>query len=235
MENLFPVQQVNGVDCVDSRLIAQDLGIQHSSFVKILKKYQGKIEVKFGRVGFQIEPSKTKGGVQNVTLAYLNEGQAIAAATLSRNTERVVDVKLKLTDSFLKAKQLLRQPPEPKILPTKLELAKELVLALEQAEKDKPKVEYFDKVLTAQNSFPITFIAKELGMSAIKLNKLLMQLRVQYKKNDDWFLYAKYQDKGYTDTYTYTYENKRGDVFTRHKLNWTEAGRQFIHNLLTHI
>ena len=63
MENLFPVQRVNDINCVDSRLIAESLGIQHKNLLATIRSYQKRIEPKFGGVAFQATNLKTNGGI----------------------------------------------------------------------------------------------------------------------------------------------------------------------------
>ncbi|MBL3845898.1 phage antirepressor KilAC domain-containing protein [Bacillus paranthracis] len=50
------------------------------------------------------------------------------------------------------------------------------------------KAEYHDNVLDSKNSFTITEIANDLGMTARKLNALLNQLKVQRKVGTKWVL-----------------------------------------------
>lgn len=107
----------------------------------------------------------------------------------------------------------------------KEQLQNELVIAA-------PKVEYTDKVLTSVSGIRTTQIAKELGMSAQKLNQALKIHGVQYKRNDQWVLTAKYQSCGFTETVTVPVKNKLGQTITSHLTVWTEQGRRFIHSLL---
>ncbi|USK99526.1 phage antirepressor [Bacillus tropicus] len=65
-----------------------------------------------------------------------------------------------------------------------------------------PKAEYHDNVLDSKNSFTITEIANDLGMTARKLNSLLHQLGVQRKVGATWVLYAEHRNKGYIDIST---------------------------------
>ena len=94
-----------------------------------------------------------------------------------------------------------------------------------------PHVNYSKNVLQSDNGIRITIIAKELSMSAEKLNDLLHQKRVQYKQNGTWVLYDKYQDKGYTKTLTVHFTTSTG-AGTSHLTVWTETGRMFIHQLV---
>lgn len=66
----------------------------------------------------------------------------------------------------------------------------------------KPKASYYDLVLQCKDLLSMTEIAKDYGMSAKSMNSKLHELGVQYKQSGIWFLYAKYQDKGYTQTKT---------------------------------
>lgn len=88
-----------------------------------------------------------------------------------------------------------------------------------------PKADFADRVIGSKSTFPVTVIAKELGMTAIALNGFLHAAGVQYKVNDCWVLYAKYQDMNYAEYKTQIYGDK-----TRRTLVWTEYGRAFIIN-----
>lgn len=91
-----------------------------------------------------------------------------------------------------------------------------------------PKASYYDLVLKTKNAVSITQIAKDYGMSAVKFNKLLHELKVQYKTNNCWVLYQDYADKGYTKTNTYVVVKGTSVMHTY----WTQAGRLFLYNLL---
>ena len=129
-------------------------------------------------------------------------------------------------------KKLLHKVPNPRELACmfiqlydeKEKLEKELAIAA-------PKVEYTDKVLTSVSGIRTTQIAKELGMSAQKLNLSLKTHGVQYKRNNQWVLTAKYQQSNYTETVTVPVVNKAGQIITSHLTVWTEQGRRFIHSL----
>jgi phage antirepressor YoqD-like protein len=69
-------------------------------------------------------------------------------------------------------------------------------------------------------------------MSGEKMNSLLHELGVQYKRSGQWLLYTKYQDKGYThsETIGITHSDGRPDIKMNTK--WTQKGRLFLYNLL---
>ena len=105
-------------------------------------------------------------------------------------------------------------------------------LQSEELQKQAPKVAYYEEVLQSQSTYNTNQIAKELGTSAITLNKKLRDLGVQYKQGGTWLLYHKYQNKGYTKTQTYPFVDSNGNTQTSMQTVWTEEGRLFIHKIL---
>ena len=112
----------------------------------------------------------------------------------------------------------------------KAEQQKNNALTVQVAEQKKiiadmtPQSEYYKKVLRCKKAIPITIIAKDYGMSAKKMNKLLHDLGIQFKKDKDtWLLYQKYANSGYTKSKTYV--NEHGAFIHTY---WTQAGREFI-------
>lgn len=102
-------------------------------------------------------------------------------------------------------------------------------LLLEQRVNElQPKATYYDLILQNKSLISISVIAKDYGMGAQTMNKLLHKLGVQYKQSDIWLLYAKYQDKGYTQTYLHAVDAEKTKPHTK----WTQAGRIFIYELL---
>lgn len=97
-----------------------------------------------------------------------------------------------------------------------------------EAEVLRPKASYYDLILQSPDAMPITEIAKDYGMSACKLNRILSDLRVQYRIRDTWVLFGAYHDKGYTKLSTYI--TPSGAV--RNHTCWTQKGREFLYTLL---
>lgn len=94
-----------------------------------------------------------------------------------------------------------------------------------------PAVEYCNEVLSATNLHTINSIAVHLGISAIRLNKFLVDRGLIYKQGDIYCPSCKIRGKGYCDFHVVPYINANGERMTREHLKWTEAGRQFITNL----
>lgn len=95
-----------------------------------------------------------------------------------------------------------------------------------------PKAKYTDEVLNSPNVVAITQIAKDYGMSAVKMNKLLNALGIQYKLRNQWLLVQKYSDKGYVKSKTQEYFDTNGNIHTAMTTYWTQKGRLFIYETL---
>lgn len=111
-------------------------------------------------------------------------------------------------------------------------LANENARKSQQIAEMTPKATYYDIVLNCKDLVTITTIAKDYGMSARKLNKILGEKKVQYKLGNSWYLYQHHAEMGYTQSKTYTYGNDEKHA-TMHTL-WTQKGRLFIYDLLKH-
>lgn len=111
-----------------------------------------------------------------------------------------------------------------------LSALKALVKSEEEKALMQPQVEYYQNVLnpsTYIKMVTITAIAKDLGMTAQKLNKKLSELKIIYKgKDKNWYLYADYQDK--IPEYADYIINEHGQT-----LKFTEKGSEWIINLIS--
>lgn len=94
-----------------------------------------------------------------------------------------------------------------------------------------PKAEYFDTVLQSTETYVITRIAQELGVSAVVMNRKLAEMKVQRRVDGQWMLYRQYVGNGYTKSHTTTYTKQNGETGTNTQTVWTEKGRNFIHSL----
>lgn len=96
----------------------------------------------------------------------------------------------------------------------------------------KPKASYYDLILQCPSLLSVTEIAKDYGLSAKALNKMLHDLGVQFSQSGVWFLYSKYQSYGYTQTKTQNYNRPDGTQGARTHMYWTQKGRLFLYDLL---
>lgn len=88
-----------------------------------------------------------------------------------------------------------------------------------------PKVEYMDNVLASEGLMTTTEIAKDFGMSGVRLNKILSASKVIYKRGGKWYLYSEYEDMGLTKVYVYP---PNEDNVSHTLTKWTQRGYKFI-------
>jgi len=91
-----------------------------------------------------------------------------------------------------------------------------------------PKVNYYDMILQNPSLMPITLIAKDYGMSAMAFNLMLQSMKIQYKMEDNWVLYQRYADNGYTHLNTIPIT----DYYFKQRTFWTQKGRLFLYDFL---
>ena len=95
-----------------------------------------------------------------------------------------------------------------------------------------PKVSYYDEILSSKDTITITQIAKDYGMSAISMNRLLHDLGIQFKQSGQWMLYQKYAEMGYTKSKTVPIVYSNGEHGNKINTQWTQKGRLFLYELL---
>lgn len=110
------VENKDGILVVDSRLIAEELGIEHKTLMENINTHISKIESAFGAVSVEPRELKTtQGNTVSKRVAFLTEDQATFVMTLSRNTDKVIDAKIRLVTAFSRAKSAL-QSISPELL-----------------------------------------------------------------------------------------------------------------------
>lgn len=102
----------------------------------------------------------------------------------------------------------------------------ELLTRLKEERAARVEAERKNAILMHVNkTYTMTEIAKELGMrSAIQLNKLLAEKRIQYQVNGTWVMYSHYSDLGYEEIKQEVLDS--GKVIYHRRI--TQIGREFI-------
>lgn len=131
-----------------------------------------------------------------------------------------------IQDPIARAKRWIEEQEEKQALQTKT------LMLEQQVAENASKATYYDTILQSKDLLNITQIAKDYGMSAKKLNKILHEEGVQFSSGGQWLLYQKHAKQGYTKSTTQTYDKPSGAQGTRLHTKWTQKGRLFIHQLL---
>lgn len=185
-----------------------------------------KVRERLNEKGVNIIPTLTLGGIQN--LLYVNESNLYKTIFQSRkeSAERFTDwVTSEILPSIRKhgiyatdnvIDNILNNPDFGIQLLTKL---KEERTARVEAERRNAILMHVNKTYT------VTEIAKELGLkSAIQLNKILAEKKIQYQVNGTWVMYSKYSDLGYEEIKQEVLDS--GRVIYHRRI--TQMGREFI-------
>ena len=207
--------------------------LQHYDFLKIVRD---EFEEEIG-VGNISESSYLNSQNKQQPMYILNLAQS--RQVLVRESKFVRKAVIAYIDKL--ENKLLNQLPQdyPSALRALADKAEETQkLMLENKIKDQqiaelqPKATYYDLVLQCKDLLSTTMIAKDYGMSATALNKKLAGMGVQFNQSGVWFLYSKFQDKGYTSTKTHPYSKSDGTVGSKSHMYWTQKGRLFLYELL---
>ena len=89
---------------IDSRLLAKQLGNKHKNTMELAMKNLAALEA-FGKVAFKTEPLPDSRTGQKERYALLNEDHSFFLLALSRNTPRVVSLKVRLVKAFGQARR----------------------------------------------------------------------------------------------------------------------------------
>lgn len=89
-----------------SEVIAQHAEVQHHTITRLLQQHESDFS-EFGRVRFEIDTRKTKGGMQEFKVYHLNEQQATLLMTYLRNNEVVRGFKKELVRQFYAMREII--------------------------------------------------------------------------------------------------------------------------------
>lgn len=102
--NAIVLIQSKGEARADSRVLAEQLGVKPKNTLGLIERYLSKFE-RFGVVPFETEkPGAGSAGGRPERFALLNEDQCYFLLSLSRNNDRVVELKADLIMAFREAR-----------------------------------------------------------------------------------------------------------------------------------
>lgn len=224
----------SGEPVASSRQVAENFGKEHKDTLESIRQI------------LAAENSATKSMFYETTFEnrgkqypmYLMNRDGFTLLAMGFTGKAALEWKLKYIAAFNEMEKKLAEQPQ---LTRSQLLATALIAAHEELEeKDKriaeltPDAEFARAVCIADNCRTATSIAKDYGLTAEKLNKLLYSQRVQYKDSDgQWVLYKPYQGKGYTKNRKgKAIQRSNGKTYIPNTTVWTVEGEKLIHEQL---
>lgn len=238
MQALQEIQIENNTELgavVSSRVVANELNRTHKNVLRGLEKILTGSNVSSLIIPSEYKDSKgesrkeyllTKDGF-TLYMFNIQGHNEFKMAYINKFNEMENAIQSRLPGTYKEALSQLLQTVEEK---EKLEL--ENNMNKQKIAEYEPKASYLDTILNNKSLVTVGQIAKDYGMSAQALNKLLHDLKVQYKQSGQWLLYSNIQDKDYTHSSTTEIEHKDGSTSVRMNTKWTQKGRLFIYELL---
>lgn len=184
--------------------------------------------------------------LKNAKTLYLWTEKGAFLHAKSLNTDTAWEVYDRLVDSYFKKEAQNIPEGDELIALAVIEAQKQLAeknkkieqLEVEVVEMDRaisemqPKINYVDRILQSKGTVTTTQIAQDYGMSAIRFNKMLKDMRIQRKVHGQWILYGEYQGNGYVHSATYDFVRNDGRPDSNMNTEWTQKGRLFLYEQL---
>lgn len=233
--------------------IAEITGKPHNDVMKAIRKMEPAWQkVQGGNFSLMQEEVETNNGGHKMRPYYsLNKEECLYIATkfndearaklIKRWKELEEQSKPSVPQNYLEALKSLVKSEEEKqqlALQNKRQQATILTISKENTELGNkitdmlPKVSYYDKILQSNATMTITQIAQDYGMSAIKLNLLLSDMRTQHKVRGQWILYGQFLYGGYVHSRAIDIIRSDGRHDVKYNTEWTTKGRIFLYEAL---
>lgn len=233
--------------------IAEITGKPHNDVMKAIRKMEPAWQkVQGGNFSLMQEEVETNNGGHKMRPYYsLNKEECLYIATKFNDEARA---------KLIKRWKELEEQSKPSVPQNYLEALKSLVkseeekqqLALENRKQQQeiltiskenmelgnkitemlPKVSYYDQILQSNATMTVTQIAQDYGMSAIKLNLLLSDMKIQHKMRGQWILYGQFLTGGYVHSRAVDIIRSDGRHDVKYNTEWTTKGRIFLYEAL---
>lgn len=207
-----------------SLILADAFEKEHKNVIRAIETKIGELKIEQSSKMFS-KGEYTNSQNKRQPMYYLNR-DGFTFIAMGFTGRKADEFKLKYIDAFNRMEEQIKQQPAQYKLPqTFSEALIELAKEVKKNEVLKPKAEKYDRYLSNKGLITITEIAKEYGMSGVKLNQFLRDKRVIYKRGNKWFVYQKYANERYVGYEIHLPEGRRS-------LKWTPEGEMFIRELL---
>lgn len=243
----------------NSLLVAEVFEKPHDNVLKAIRKIlQGGVVKNDETPMFEETTYINEQNKQSYPMFIMNQ-DGFTLLAMGFNGKKAMEFKLKYIEAFNRMKKKI-EATKPSVPQNYLEALKSLVkaeeereqLALENRKQQQelvniskanmelgnkitemlPKVSYYDKILQSTATMTVTQIAQDYGMSAVKLNKLLEEMRIQHKVRDQWILYNQFLQGGYVHSRAVDIVRSDGRHDVKYNTEWTTKGRIFLYDSL---
>lgn len=233
--NLVFIEEGRAV--TDSLTVAEVFNKDHSNVLKDIRKQIDYAGEEFAGVNFHLGEYLDKNNQARPKFNLTEEAFTLVA--MSYNTKEAVQMKVKFIQEFKRMRERIQTITSPSYMITDpiqraekwIEEQKHRLMLEQQVAEAQPKITYYDTILKSKKLVTVTQIAKDYGLSAQALNKILHNEGIQYKLSGQWLLYQQHANKGYTKSETSI--DSTGEA--RMNTKWTQKGRLFIHEILTRL
>lgn len=213
---------INHVETIDSREVAEMVEMRHDNLIKKIRNYVDILDSSKLRSQDFFVPSTYINNQNKEQPCYLLTKKGCEMVANKLTGEKGVIFTAQYVNRFEAMEKAIKTPALPgnylealEKLVDEVRLNEQLIIENRQLKlKLKLDDEPVDEKLWTSDE-----IAREHGMSAVKLNKVLYENKIHYPKKKTWWLYCKYRNKGY---------QKRNHGFPK----WTNKGKQFIEEIL---
>ena len=243
----------------NSLLVAEVFGKEHRNVVRDIKNLlDGGVLKNEQTQMFEETTYINEQNKQSYPMFIMNQ-DGFTLLAMGFNGKKAMEFKLKYIEAFNRMKKEI-EATKPSVPQNYLEALKSLVkveeerqqLALENRKQQQeiitisktnaelgnkitemlPKVSYYDQILQSNATMTVTQIAQDYGMSAVKLNKLLEDMRIQHKMRGQWILYGQFLQGGYVHSRAVDIVRSNGQHDVKYNTEWTTKGRIFLYDSL---
>ena len=242
----------------NSKLVAEVFEKEHKNVMQSIRKLmEGTAQNSAVRQMFSESTYLNEQNKEQPMFVMNQDGFTLLA--MGFNGKKAMEFKLKYIEAFNAMKRQIEQS-KPSVPQNYLEALKSLVkseeekqqLALENRKQQQeiltiskenmelgnkitemlPKVSYYDQILQSNATMTVTQIAQDYGMSAIKLNLLLSDMKIQHKMRGQWILYGQFLTGGYVHSRAVDIIRSDGRHDVKYNTEWTTKGRIFLYEAL---
>lgn len=240
-------------DRMTSLQIAEITGKPHNDVMKAIRKMEPAWQkVQGGNFSLMQEEVETNNGGHKMRPYYsLNKEECLYIATkfndearaklIKRWKELEEQSKPSVPQNYLEAlKSLVKSEEEKQQLASQNKRQQATILTIRKENMELgnkitemlPKVSYYDQILQSNATMTVTQIAQDYGMSAIKLNLLLSDMKIQHKVRGQWILYGQFLTGGSVHSRAIDIIRSDGRHDVKYNTEWTTKGRIFLYEAL---